>query len=79
MHVERERHCVLARIDENLSSWELHIISCVARYVKEQIDVCVSNPDGWKKLMKEVDDLIDVVDKNLGSNLIAKLYQTTPL
>jgi len=63
---------------EDLTERELHIVSCVAKYIKGEVDGCMGKEDGWEKLMKELDEVIRIADSGLVSSLINKLYRTNP-
>lgn len=64
---------------ERFSDKELHIISCLAKYIKREAEDFMRHPDGWRHFIEELNELIETADLGLSASLISKLYQTSPL
>ena len=59
-----------------LSERKLAVISCLAKYIKRQVEEYRHEKDGWDRLLSDLEELIELADTGLGTSLINKLYRT---
>ena len=57
---------------------EFALVSAFAKHIRNRIDEWQAEGDGWKKLADEIDEFLEVSEQGLSSNLINKLYTSSP-
>ena len=62
-----------------LSDVELRVVSSLTRHIKREAEEFVGQQDGWKKLLEELDRIIEIADSALALSLVNKLNRSSPL